>query len=134
MADLEKIVEDLSNLTILEAAELKTLLEEKWGVTAASGGGMMMDPSMMATMAGGAGAAAEEEEVTEFNVVLEDAGAKKINVIKAVRGLTSLGLKEAKELVESVPNNVLEAVGKDVAEEAKGKLEEAGAKVSIKGA
>jgi large subunit ribosomal protein L7/L12 len=133
MADLEQIVEDLSNLTILEAAELKTLLEEKWGVQAASGG-MAMDPAMLAAMAGGAGgaAAAEEEEQTEFDVVLEDAGPKKINVIKAVRGLTSLGLKEAKELVEGAPNPVVEQVTKEAAEDAKSKLEEAGAKVTIK--
>lgn len=133
MADLEKIVEELSSLTILEAAELKTMLEEKWGVTAASGGGMMMDPSMMAAMAGGGASAAEpEEEQTEFDVVIEDAGPKKINVIKAVRQLTSLGLKEAKEMVEGVPATLLEGVPKESAEDAKSKLEEAGAKVTIK--
>jgi large subunit ribosomal protein L7/L12 len=133
MADLEKIVEELSGLTILEAAELKTKLEEAWGVTAASGGGMMMDPSMMAAMAGGGAAAGEpEEEQTEFDVIVEDAGPKKINVIKAVRQLTSLGLKEAKELVEGAPATLLEAVSKEAADDAKGKLEEAGAKVTVK--
>ncbi|MEQ8675656.1 MAG: 50S ribosomal protein L7/L12 [Aggregatilineales bacterium] len=129
MADLEKIVEELSGLTLLEAAELKTKLEEKWGVTAASGGGMMM-------MAGaGAGAAApdeEKEEQTEFNVILADIGPKKINVIKVVRAITSLGLKEAKELVEGAPSTVVEAVTKEAAADAKAKLEEEGAKVEIK--
>ncbi len=127
MADLAKIVEELSELTLLEAAELKDMLEEKWGVTAASGGGMMM-------MAGGAaaGPAEEEEEKTEFDVVLAEVGPKKINVIKAIRTLTSLGLKEAKELVEGAPNTVLEQVAKESAEEAKAKLEEEGAKVEIK--
>lgn len=129
MADLEKIVEELSGLTLLEAAELKTLLEEKWGVTAASGGGMMM-------MAAGAGAAAapveEAEEQTEFNVVLSDVGPKKINVIKVIRTITNLGLKEAKELVESAPSTVLEAVTKEAAADAKAKLEEEGAKVDVK--
>lgn len=131
MADLEKIVEELSGLTILEAAELKTMLEEKWGVTAASGG-MMMDPSMMAAMAGGAGAAEEAEEQTEFDVVIEDAGPKKINVIKVVRSLTDLGLKEAKEAVESTPATLLEGVAKETAEDAKAKLEAEGAKVVVK--
>ncbi len=127
MADLAKIVEDLSALTILEAAELKTLLEEKWGVTAATGGGMMMMPA-----AGGAAAAAEpEEEQTEFNVILKEGGPKKINVIKVVRTLTSLGLKEAKEAVESAPQTLLEAVTKEAAQDAKKKLEEEGAVVEI---
>ena len=128
MADLAKIVEQLSNLTILEAAELKTMLEEKWGVTAASGGGMMMmAPGMMP------GAPAEEvEEKTEFDVVLADVGPKKIQVIKAVRALTNLGLKEAKELVEGAPSTVMEAVSKETAEDAKGKLEAEGAKVELK--
>lgn len=130
MADLEKIVEELSGLTLLEAAELKTKLEEKWGVTAASGGGMMM-------MAGGAGAGAaapaeEAEEQTEFNVILADIGPKKINVIKVVRAITNLGLKEAKELVEGAPSTVVEAVTKEAAADAKAKLEEEGAKVEIK--
>jgi len=131
MADLEKIVEELSSLTILEAAELKTMLEEKWGVTAAAGGGMMMMAGAMPGAAGGA-PAEEEEEKTEFDVVLTDVGPKKINVIKAVRGFTSLGLKEAKELVEGAPSTVLEAASKEAAEDAKAKLEEAGAKVDIK--
>lgn len=131
MADLNKLVEDLSALTILEASELKTLLEEKWGVTAASGGGMMM----MAAPGAGAGAAApaeEAEEQTEFNVILDDVGPKKINVIKAVRQVTNLGLKEAKDLVESDKPTVLEAVSKDRANEAKGILEAEGAKVVVK--
>lgn len=131
MADLNKLVEDLSALTILEASELKTLLEEKWGVTAASGGGMMM----MAAPGAGGGAAApaeEAEEQTEFNVILDDVGPKKINVIKAVRQVTNLGLKEAKDLVESDKPVVLEAVSKDRAAEAKGILEAEGAKVAVK--
>jgi large subunit ribosomal protein L7/L12 len=131
MADLNKLVEDLSALTILEASELKTMLEAKWGVTAASGGGMMM----MAGPAAGAAAAAAPEEVeeqTEFNVILDDVGPKKINVIKAVRQVTSLGLKEAKDLVESDKPTVLEAVSKDKANEAKAVLEAEGAKATIK--
>jgi large subunit ribosomal protein L7/L12 len=130
MADLNKLVDDLSALTILEASELKTLLEEKWGVTAASGGGMMM----MAPGAGAAPAAAAEaaEEQTEFNVVLSDVGPKKINVIKAVRQVTNLGLKEAKDLVEGAPATVLEAVSKDKANEAKQVIEAEGAKIDIK--
>ena len=127
MADLEKMVEELSELTILEAAELKTMLEEKWGVTAAAAA-----PVMMAAAAGGDGAAAEAEEQTEFDVVLTDVGPKKINVIKAVRGLTDLGLKEAKEMVEGAPSTVLEQVSKEAAEDAKKKLEEEGAKVDLK--
>ena len=131
MADLNKLVDDLSALTILEASELKTLLETKWGVTAASGGGMMM---MAAPGAGGAAAAPAEEaeEQTEFNVILDDVGPKKINVIKAVRQVTSLGLKEAKDLVESDKPTVLEAVSKDKANEAKAVLEAEGAKATIK--
>ena len=130
MADLNKLVEELSALTILEASELKTLLEEKWGVTAAA-------PMMMGAMpaAGGGAAAAPVEEVeeqTEFNVILSDVGPKKINVIKAVRQVTSLGLKEAKDLVEGAPATVLEAVNKDRANEAKTVLEAEGAKVDIK--
>jgi large subunit ribosomal protein L7/L12 len=131
MADLNKLVEDLSALTILEASELKKLLEEKWGVTAASGGGMMM----MAAPGAGAAAAApaeEAEEQTEFNVIIDDVGPKKINVIKAVRQVTNLGLKEAKDLVESEKPTVLEAVSKDRANEAKGILEAEGAKVVVK--
>lgn len=129
MADLNKLVEDLSSLTILEAAELKTLLEDKWGVTAATGGGMMM----MAPMGGGAAAPAEEvEEQTEFDLILEDAGPKKIEVIKVVRTLTNLGLKEAKDAVEQTPTTLLEGAGKDAVEDAKKKLEEVGAKVKVK--
>ncbi|QBX38546.1 50S ribosomal protein L7/L12 [Brevundimonas sp. S30B] len=127
MADLAKIVEDLSALTVLEAAELSKLLEEKWGVSAAA-------PVAMAMPAGGAGAPAEAaEEQTEFTVVLVDGGDKKINVIKEVRGVRSdLGLKEAKDLVEGAPQNVVENVSKQAAEELKKKLEDAGAKVQIK--
>ena len=128
MADLAKIVEDLSKLTVLEAAELSKLLEEKWGVSAAA-------PVAMAMPAGGgAGAPAEAaEEQTEFTVVLLDGGDKKINVIKEVRGVRAdLGLKEAKDLVEGAPQNVVENVSKQVAEELKKKLEEAGAKIQIK--
>ncbi len=128
MADLNKIVDDLSALTILEAAELKTLLEEKWGVTAAAAGPMMMAGAMPAAAA----AAEPEEEQTEFNVILADVGPKKINVIKAVRAITDLGLKEAKEMVESAPATVLEGVNKDAANDAKAKLEAEGAKVDVK--
>lgn len=127
MADLNKLVEELSALTILEASELKTLLEEKWGVTAAAAA-----PVMMAGAAPAAAAAEPEEEQTEFNVILADVGPKKINVIKAVRQVTNLGLKEAKDLVESAPATVLEAVSKDKATEAKGILEAEGAKVDVK--
>ena len=127
MSKLDKIVEDLSSLTVLEAAELSKLLEEKWGVSAAA-------PVAMAMPAGGAGAPAEAaEEQTEFTVVLVDGGDKKINVIKEVRGVrTDLGLKEAKDLVEGAPQPVVENVSKQAAEELKKKLEEAGAKVEIK--
>lgn len=128
MADLNSLVEQLSALTILEAAELKSLLEEKWGVTAASAA-----PVMMAAVPGAAAAAAEpEEEQTEFNVILADAGPKKINVIKVVRTLTNLGLKEAKDLVEGAPQTVLEQVNKEAAADAKAKLEAEGAKVEVK--
>jgi len=125
MADIAKLVEELSTLTVLEVADLKTQLEEKWGVTAAA---------MPMGMAGMMPAAAEEEveEKTEFNVILKDFGHKKINVIKAVRKLTSLGLKEAKDLVESAPAPVQEAVSKEAAEEAKKLLEDAGATVEVK--
>ena len=128
MADLDKLVEELSALTILEAADLKKKLEDAWGVEAAAGGGMMM-------MAPGAGAVAEaepEEEKTEFDLILKEIGPKKINVIKAIRGITPLGLKEAKELVESAPATVLEEVSKDLADDGKAKLEEAGAVVELK--
>lgn len=126
MADLEKIAEDLSSLTVLEASELAKLLEEKWDVKAAAGG-----PVMMAGPVGGAdaGAAAEKDE---FDVVLTSAGDKKINVIKEVRAITGLGLKEAKELVEGAPKPVKEGVAKDEAEELKKKLEAAGAGVELK--
>ena len=129
MADLNKLVDELSALTILEASELKGLLEAKWGVTAASGGGMMM---AAAPAAAAAVAAEPEEEQTEFNVIIDDVGPKKINVIKAVRQVTNLGLKEAKDLVESDKPTVLEAVSKDKANEAKTVLEAEGAKVVIK--
>ena len=132
MADLEKLVEELSNLTVLEAAELSKLLEEKWGVSAAAAPVAMA--GMMPMAGGGAGgeAAAPEEEKTEFDVVLAAAGEKKINVIKEVRAITGLGLKEAKDLVESAPKAIKEAVSKDEAEEMKKKLEEVGAKVEVK--
>lgn len=130
MADLEKIVEELSGLTILEASELKTMLEEKWGVTAAAGGGMMMMAGP--AVAGDGAAAEEEEEQTEFDVILKEIGPKKINVIKAVRAITSLGLKEAKELVEGAPSTVSEGVSKESAADARGQLEEAGATVEVK--
>ncbi|RMF74775.1 MAG: 50S ribosomal protein L7/L12 [Alphaproteobacteria bacterium] len=126
MADLEKIVEELSNLTVLEAAELSKMLEEKWGVSAAAPVAVAAVPGA----AGGEGEAAEEK--TEFDVILAAVGDKKINVIKEVRAITGLGLKEAKELVESAPKPVKEAVSKDEAEEIKKKLEEAGATVEIK--
>jgi len=126
MADLAKIVEDLSALTVLEAAELSKMLEEKWGVSAAA-------PVAVAAVAGGAGASAPaEEEKTEFDVILVDAGANKINVIKEVRAITGLGLKEAKDLVEAAPKNVKENVAKAEAEDLKKKLEAAGAKVELK--
>ena len=125
MADLAKIVDDLSNLTVLEAAELSKMLEEKWGVSAAA-------PVAVAAVAAGGGEAAAAEEKTEFDVVLTDAGAQKINVIKEVRGITGLGLKEAKDLVEGAPKTVKEGVAKAEAEELKKKLEEAGAKVELK--
>ena len=125
MANLEKMVDDLSDLTLLEAAELTKLLEEKWGVSAAA-------PMAMGMMPAGAGAEAEEaEEKTEFDVLLKEIGPKKINVIKEVRALTSLGLKEAKEVVDSAPSTVMEAVSKEAAEEAKTKLEAAGAVIEL---
>ncbi|MFQ5669392.1 MAG: 50S ribosomal protein L7/L12 [Acidobacteriota bacterium] len=126
MADLESIAESLSGLTVIEAAELVKKLEEKWGVSAAA-------PVAIAAAAGaGASAAAEAEEKTEFDVVLTEVGAKKINVIKAVREVTSLGLKEAKDLVESAPKAVKEGISKEEADSVKKKFEEAGAKVEIK--
>ena len=126
MADIEKIAEDLSNLTVLEAAELATLLEEKWGVSAAAA------PMAMAMPAGGGDAGGAAVEKTEFDVVLAAAGASKINVIKEVRTITGLGLKEAKDLVEGAPKPVKEGVSKDEAEQIKAKLEEAGATVEVK--
>lgn len=128
MADLNKLVEELSSLTILEASELKTLLEDKWGVKASAGGGMMM----MAAAAAPAAAAEPVEEQTEFDLILKEAGPKKIEVIKVVRALTSLGLKEAKDLVEGAPQKVLEGVSKDKAAEAKKQLEEVSAVVEVK--
>ena len=126
MANLEKIVEDLSALTVLEAAELAKMLEEKWGVSAAA-------PVAVAAVGGGAAPAAAAEEKTEFDVVLTDAGAKKIEVIKLVREVVpALGLKEAKDLVEGAPKTVKEGVSKADAEEMKKKFEAAGAKVELK--
>jgi len=124
MADLEKLIEELSSLTMLEAAELTKALEEKWGVSAAA-------PMAMAAMPAGGAAAEAVEEKTEFDVILKDIGPKKINVIKEVRAITALGLKEAKDVVEAAPKAVLQAVSKEAAEEAKAKLEAAGAVVEI---
>jgi large subunit ribosomal protein L7/L12 len=123
MADLQKIVDDLSGLTVLEAAELAKLLEEKWGVSAAAA---------VAVAGPAAAAAAPAEEKTEFTVVLAGAGDKKIEVIKEVRAITGLGLKEAKDLVEGAPKPVKEGVNKDEAEKIKAQLEKAGAKVDLK--
>ena len=125
MADLDKIVEDLSALTVLEAAELSKLLEEKWGVSAAAA-------VAVAGPAGGGGEAAAAEEKDEFDVILQSAGDKKINVIKEVRGITGLGLKEAKDLVDNAPKPIKEAAAKAEAEEIKSKLEAAGATVELK--
>jgi large subunit ribosomal protein L7/L12 len=128
MADLKKLVDELGTLTVLEAAELVKLLEEKWGVSAAA-------PVAMAAVAAGPATAAPAEEVeekTEFDVIIKEAGAKKIDVIKVVRQLTSLGLKEAKDVAETAGSKVLEAVSKEVAADAKAKLEAAGATVEVK--
>ena len=127
MADLEAIAENLSELTVMEAAQLVKMLEEKWGVSAAA-------PVAVAAAGAAPGAAGGEaaEEKTEFDVILKDVGAKKINVIKAVREVTSLGLKEAKDLVEGAPKPIKEAVTKEEADEIKKKFEEAGAAVEIK--
>jgi large subunit ribosomal protein L7/L12 len=125
MADLQKLVEELSKLTVLEAAELSKKLEEAWGVSAAA-------PVAVAAAAGGAAAAAPAAEQDEFTVMLMDAGDKKINVIKEVRAITGLGLKEAKDLVEGAPKAVKEGVNKAEGAELKKKLEEAGAKVELK--
>ena len=127
MADLAKIVDDLSSLTVLEAAELAKLLEEKWGVSAAA-----PVAAAAAAPAGGGAAAAAVEEQTEFNVILTAAGEKKINVIKEVRAITGLGLKEAKDLVEGAPKPVKEGVNKEEADKVKAQLEKAGAKVELK--
>ncbi len=126
MADLEKLVEELSKLSVLEAADLVKKLEEKWGVSAAA-------PVAMAAMAAGPVAAAAEpvEEKTEFDVVIKDAGPKKIETIKVIRQLTSLGLKEAKDMAETAGGKVMEAVSKEVAADAKSKLEAAGAVVEV---
>ncbi len=124
MANLEKLVEDLSTLTVLEAAELVKKLEEKWGVSAAA-------PMAMAAAPVAAVAAEPEEEKTEFDVIIKEPGAKKIDVIKVIRQLTSLGLKEAKEVAETPDSKVLEAVGKEIATDAKAKLEAAGAVVQV---
>ena len=127
MADLEKLAEELSNLTVMEAADLSKILEDRWGVSAAA-------PMAVAAAPGAAGAepGGDAEEKDEFDVILAAAGDKKINVIKEVRTITGLGLKEAKELVESAPKPVKEAAKKDEAEEIKKKLEEAGASVELK--
>jgi large subunit ribosomal protein L7/L12 len=125
MSKIEKLVDDLSSLTVLEAADLAKLLEEKWGVSAAA-------PVAVAAAAGGGGAAAPAAEKTEFTVILADAGDKKINVIKEVRAITGLGLKEAKDLVEGAPKEVKADVSKDEAAKIKKQLEDAGAKVELK--
>ena len=123
MADLAKLVDELSALTVMEAADLAKMLEEKWGVSAAAA---------VAVAAGGAAAGAAAEEKDEFTIVLAEAGANKINVIKEIRAITQLGLKEAKDLVDGAPKTVKEGVAKAEAEEIKKKLEEAGAKVELK--
>ena len=125
MADLNRLVEDLSALTVIEAAELSKKLEEKWGVSAAA-------PVAVAAAGGGAAAAAPAVEKTEFNIILAAAGEKKINVIKEVRAITGLGLKEAKDLVEGAPKAVKEGVNKEEAAKIKKQLEEAGATVEVK--
>jgi len=125
MANIEKIAEDLSKLTILEAAELTKLLEEKWGVSAAA-------PVAVAAVAGAAAGSSEEaEEKTEFDVVIMDVGPKKIDVIKAIRQITQLGLKDAKDLAEAAGSKVLEQAGKEAAQDAKSKLETAGASIEL---
>ena len=126
MADLEKLVEELSKLTVLEAAELTKMLEEKWGVSAAAPMAMAMMPA-----AGGGASAEPAEEKTEFTVVIKDVGPKKIDVIKAIRQITNLGLKEAKDLAETANAKLLEAAGMEAAMDAKSKLEAAGAKVEV---
>ncbi|HJO91678.1 MAG: 50S ribosomal protein L7/L12 [Chloroflexota bacterium] len=126
MTDLEKLVDQLSELTVLEAADLTKLLEEKWGVSAAA-----PVAAVAAVAAGGASDAAPAEEKSEWNVVIQDHGAKKIDVIKAIRQVSSLGLKDAKEVAETAGSVILEAVAKEAAEDAKKKLEEAGATVEL---
>ncbi|HJL41437.1 MAG TPA: 50S ribosomal protein L7/L12 [Myxococcales bacterium LLY-WYZ-16_1] len=128
MADLEKLIEDLSALTVVEAADLVKQLEEKWDVKAAAGGGMMMMPGAMPGAEGGEAA----EEQTEFDVVLKSAGGEKIKVIKEVRSITGLGLKEAKELVDNAPKPLKEGIEKDEAEKIKEQLEKVGAEIEIK--
>jgi large subunit ribosomal protein L7/L12 len=125
MAELDKIVDQLSKLTVMEAADLAKMLEETWGVSAST-------PMMAAEAPKGESAPSESEEKSEYDIILESAGDKKINVIKEVKAITGLGLKEAKELVESVPKSIKTAVPKSEAEELKGKLEAAGAKISLK--
>jgi large subunit ribosomal protein L7/L12 len=134
MANLEQLVTDLSGLTVIEAAELSKLLEEKWGVSAAAPVAIAAAPAAgaAAAPAAGAAAAAPAAEKTEFTVVLTDAGDKKINVIKEVRAITGLGLKEAKDLVEGAPKEVKADVSKDEANKIKKQLEDAGAKVELK--
>lgn len=128
MADMDAIIEQLSGMTVLELSELASALEEKWGVTAAAAVAVAAGPGG----GGGGGEAAAAEEQTEFDVILEDMGAKKINVIKVVRGITGLGLKEAKAMVEDAPSTVKEAVTKEEAEDIVKQLEEAGAKAKLK--
>ena len=125
MAELDKIVDQLSKLTVMEAADLAKMLEETWGVSASA-------PMMAAAAPQGESAPSESEEKSEYDIILESAGDKKINVIKEVKAITGLGLKEAKELVESAPKSIKAAVPKSEAEELKGKLEAAGAKISLK--
>ena len=127
MANLEKLLDELSNLSLLEAAEFVKMAEEKWGVSAAAPMAVGMVPGGVP----GAAAVEEVEEKTEFDVVLKEIGPKKINVIKEVRALTSLGLKEAKDVVDGAPSTVMEAISKEAAEEAKSKLEDAGAVVEV---
>lgn len=127
MADIAKLVEELSALSVLEAADLVKALEEKWGVSAAA-------PVAVAAAGGPAAAAAPAEEPTEFDVILQDAGAKKIDTIKVIRGLTSAGLVEAKQMAETAGTKILSAVAKEAADDAKSKLEAAGAKVEVKAA
>jgi large subunit ribosomal protein L7/L12 len=124
MADIEKLKDELSKLTVLEAADLVKMLEEEWGVSAAA-------PVAVAAAAGGGEAAEAEDDKSEFDVILKDAGPKKIEVIKAIRAITSLGLKDAKDMAEAAGSKVLEGAGKEAAEEAKKQLEEAGAVVEL---